>query len=225
MRKSILLRMIIMIGIYLGLTYLGGDIGRKILYPIRLLVTFLHEFGHAVGALITGGSVLDVQINSDGSGFTRSMGGWPSVILMGGYLGSALFGNLLFLIGARAEKLVKPFSMVLAIAMVLTGIIWFNSVFTTGVLIAFGIFLLFIASKTSFADEVLMFLGLASIIFIIQDFNVGPSSDLSKYAEVMVVLPAQAWMYIWLGIALLLTFLNLRIVFRKDKVKETQPPI
>jgi len=205
-----------MIAIYLGISYLGGEWGRKILYPIRMLVTFLHEFGHAVGALITGGSVLDVQINSDGSGFTRSMGGIPSIILMGGYIGSALFGNILFLIGARAQKLVKPFIWLTAIAMILTGILWFNSIFTTVVLLIFALALILIAQKTNFGDEVLMFLGLASIIFIIQDFNVGPSSDLAKYAEIMVILPANVWMYIWLGVALILTVINLRIVFRKE---------
>ena len=45
-----------------------------------------------------------------------------------------------------------------------------------------------------------MFLGLASIIYIVQDFNVGPSSDLKAYAELFIFIPAVAWMYIWLGI-------------------------
>ena len=57
--------------------------------------------------------------------------------------------------------------------MLLTGIIWFNSMFTTIVLIIFAITLFIIANKTSFGRELLMFLGLASIIYIIQDFNVG----------------------------------------------------
>jgi len=203
-----------MLAIYLGLSYFGGDIGRKILYPIRLLVTFLHEFGHAIGALISGGEVLDVQINSDGSGFTRSMGGMPSITLMGGYLGSAIFGNLLFLIGARAKKLINPFMILLGVSMLITGFVWFNSIFTTIVLILFALSLFLIVTKTNFSREVLMFFGLACILFIIQDFNVGPSSDLAQYAKIMVIFPAHVWMYIWLGIALILTFFNLRIVFR-----------
>ncbi len=206
-----------MLAVYLGLTYLGGDIGRKILYPIRLLVTFLHEFGHALGALVTGGTVLDVQINSDGSGFTRSMGGIPSIILMGGYLGSAIFGNILFLIGSRARSFVKPFILLLGTAMLVTAFVWFNSFFTTAVLIGFALVFFFIALKTKIGGEVIMFLGLACILYIIQDFNVGPASDLAQYAKIMKILPAQIWMYIWLLIALFFTALNLRIVFRKEK--------
>ena len=192
----------------------GGDIGRRILYPITLLVTFLHEFGHGIGAVITGGWVEEIQINKDGSGWTRSVGGSRAVTIMGGYLGSAIFGNLLFYVGAKAQRFVKPMLILLVISMLVTGLYWFNSLFTTGVLIGFSIVLGFIALKTNFGREVLMFIGLASIIYIIQDFNVGPRSDLKAYAEVMIILPAVAWMYIWLGIAVILFLFNLRLLFR-----------
>jgi len=219
MKGKLLMRMLIMLGIYFGLTYYGGDIGRKILYPIRLFVTFLHEFGHAIGAVITGGWVEEVQINADGSGWTRSVNGNRPITIMGGYLGSALFGNLLFLIGARAKPLVKPMMAIVIFSMLVTGFYWYNSMFTTGVLVAFSLALLLIMWKTSWSDEVLMFLGLASVIYIIQDFNVGPRSDLKAYEEVMVILPAQAWMYIWLAVAVLLLVFNLRLLFRAAKVE------
>ncbi len=217
MRSSLLIRIITILGIYLGLKYFGGDIGRKILYPINLFVTFLHEFGHALGAVITGGSVENVQVNQDGSGFTRTIGGNRAVTLMGGYLGSAIFGNILFLVGAKMKPLIKPFIGILASGMIFTAIFWFNSVFTTSFLIGFALILFLIIWKTNFGREVLMFLGLASIIFIIQDFNVGPSSDLKKYAEVMRVLPANIWMYIWLGLAVILFYFNIRIIMKEDK--------
>ena len=223
MKNSVLIRIVIILAAYFGLTYFGGDIGRKILYPIRMLVTFLHEFGHAIGALITGGSVDLIQINKDGSGFTQSRGGSLSIILMGGYLGSAIFGNLLFLIGARFKKAVKPFLILLSATMLGTGVFWFNSLFTTIMLVIFALAILLIAFKTNFGNEVLMFLGLACIIFIIQDFNVGPSSDLQKYAELMVFIPKTVWMYIWLGIVLILTFFNFRIMFKS--MKDDDPAI
>jgi len=192
-------------------------VGRKILYPLRLLVTFLHEFGHAMGAVISGGSVENLQINSDGSGFARTIGGSRAIILMGGYLGSAIFGNLLFLVAARAKTFIQPVLVLLACGMLYAGFFWYNSVFTTGILIAFAISIFLIIWKTSWEREVLMFFGLASILFIIQDFNVGPTSDLEKYAEIMVVLPAKAWMYIWLGVALILFFWNMKIILSIEK--------
>lgn len=219
MKYSLLLRIGIMLAIYFLVSFFGGDIGRKIMYPIRLLVTFLHEFGHALGALLTGGSVENVQINPDGSGFTKTMGGSRSVILMGGYLGSALLGNLLLLIGARGKGLVKPFSILLALAMIATGLFWFNSLFTTGTLILFAGVIIFLSLRTKFVKDVILFLGMASIIYIIQDFNVGPSSDLQHYSEVVGLFPPNVWMYVWLVLAVILLIINIRLIIKLDRDK------
>jgi len=53
MNKNIVI-LVILIVIYLLLKYII-PYGNYIIYPINLLVTFLHEFGHSFGALITGG--------------------------------------------------------------------------------------------------------------------------------------------------------------------------
>ena len=204
-----------MLGIYLGLTYYGGTYGKMILYPIRMLVTFLHEFGHAFGALITGGRVANLEIRPDGSGVCWTAGGSRAIILMGGYIGSAIFGNLLFYIGSRANNTVaKTTTYILAAIMVFVGLVWFTSLFTTGMLLLFALALFLIASKTNFDSDILLFFGLASILYIIQDFNVGPTSDLAQYAKIFVVVPAFVWMYLWLGVALLLFFYNIRLIFR-----------
>ncbi len=215
MKNSILTRMIGVLAVYFLLRYFGGSFGRTVLYPVTQLVTFLHEFGHALGAILTGGSVEALQVNEDGSGFTITRGGWRSVVLMGGYIGSALLGNLLFYIGAKHHKLSRITLNVLAALMVFSSIFWFNSLYTTGFLILFAIGIYIIANRSNFAREVLMFFGLVSILYIIQDFNVGPRSDLQQYAKLFVVIPATVWMYIWLFIALILSFLNLRMVFKE----------
>lgn len=220
MKNNLFIRLIVIIKIYILLNYFGGEIGHKIMYPINLLVTYLHEFGHALGALITGGAVERIQVNADGSGFTMTAGGNRSVILMGGYIGSAVLGNMLFYIGSRSGQLVKPFMLILASSMIFTSVYWYNSMFTTLFLLAFGAVMILLAMKTNFGDEILMFLGLASILYIIKDFNVGPSSDLKKYAEIMVILPVAAWMYIWLFIVLILTVINLRFVYRLVQNKQ-----
>ena len=220
MRSNILARMLVILGIYFGLRYFGGYWGNLAIYPISQFVTFLHEFGHAIGAVITGGSVLNLQVNPDGSGFTRTAGGSRSIVLMGGYLGSAIFGNFLFFVGARMERFAEWVIYLVSASMIFSGLFWFNSIYTTGLLCVFGVGLFIIAAKTDWDATILMFLGLASILYIIQDFNVGPTSDLEKYAELMIFIPANVWMYIWLVVALLLTALNLRFIFKKGKVEE-----
>ena len=213
MKNSLLFRLLGVLAVYIGLKYYGGDVGAKILYPVNLLVTFMHELGHALGALLTGGKVVSVEIASDGSGKTYTAGGLRGVVLMGGYIGSALFGNILFYIGARWQKLAGTAIFVLCSSMIFTAFYWHSTVFSTLFLVAFAVGLYLISWFTNLDREILMFLGLASIIYIIQDFRVGPSSDLEQYAKLMVIIPRTVWMYIWLGVALLLCFFNLRLVF------------
>ena len=219
-RSSLALRIIIITAIYFGLSSYGGLLGWKILYPIRLFVTFLHEFGHAAGALITGGAVEYIEIETNSAGVTSTFNGNRSVIIMGGYIGSAIFGNLLFYIGARREKWVRPTLVLVIAAMLITGFIWYNSLFTTAILCGFSALLFIVGFKTNFGREILMLLGLASIIYIIQDFNVGPSSDLAAFEREMKFIPAKVRMYIWLGIALAILAVNLKMLF---SVRTTEP--
>jgi len=67
-----------------------------ILYPLRLFVTFVHEAGHGLAALVTGGAIGRLEVYSNGSGIATTMGGTRALILPAGYLGAALFGAVLF---------------------------------------------------------------------------------------------------------------------------------
>lgn len=204
-----------MVVVYGILKFLGGSFGSLVLYPVTLLVTFLHEFGHAMGAILTGGGVEGMQINPDGSGYTVSRGGSPGVILMGGYMGSAIFGNLLFRIGVRHKALTQATLLTLGAIMALAGIVWFESFESTVILFAFAVSLFFIARKTNWDQDVLIFLGVAAVLYIIQDFNVGPQSDLVMYEKVVGIFPSQVWMYLWLAFAGLLFWWNLRAIFKR----------
>jgi hypothetical protein len=72
-----------------------------ILYPLRLFVTFIHEAGHALAALASGGSVVSLTIAPDGSGLTQAMQNpaFAWLTLSGGYLGTAVFGAILLQVG------------------------------------------------------------------------------------------------------------------------------
>jgi len=208
-------RVLAMVVVYGILKFLGGSFGSLVLYPVTLLVTFLHEFGHAMGAILTGGGVEGMQINPDGSGYTVSRGGSPGVILVGGYMGSAIFGNLLFRIGVRHKALTQATLLTLGAIMALAGVVWFESFESTAILFAFAVSLFFIARKTNWDQDVLIFLGVAAVLYIIQDFNVGPQSDLVMYEKVVGIFPSQVWMYLWLAFAGLLFWWNLRAIFKR----------
>jgi hypothetical protein len=62
-----------------------------VMYPFRLFVTFVHESGHALAGLLTGGRVGGLTVFADGSGVTLTSGGSRLLILPMGYVGAALF--------------------------------------------------------------------------------------------------------------------------------------
>src|SRR2546423_15359798 len=69
-------------------------------YPFKLFVTFIHEGGHALAAVLTGNSVRSLSVSLDASGLTETMiapGGFFSQLLISsaGYLGAISFGALL----------------------------------------------------------------------------------------------------------------------------------
>ncbi|MBD0372733.1 MAG: M50 family metallopeptidase [Pyrinomonadaceae bacterium] len=74
-------------------------------YPFRIFVTFIHEGGHALAALLTGGSVLSLSVHTDASGLTMTTkGGLLSqfIISSAGYVGAMTFGVLLLFLIRRA---------------------------------------------------------------------------------------------------------------------------
>jgi Peptidase M50B-like len=74
-------------------------------YPFRIFVTFIHEGGHAIAALLTGNSVQSLSVAMNGSGETyTTQGGWFSQMFVSsaGYIGAMTFGALLLVLIRRA---------------------------------------------------------------------------------------------------------------------------
>lgn len=74
-------------------------------YPFRIFVTFIHEGGHAIAAVLTGNSVESLSIATNASGETyTSQGGTLSQIFVAsaGYLGSMAFGAVLLVLIRKA---------------------------------------------------------------------------------------------------------------------------
>src|SRR5216684_8264906 len=74
-------------------------------YPFRIFVTFIHEGGHAIAALLTGNSVqgLSVTMNASGETYTTQGGALSQMFVSSaGYIGSMAFGALLLILIRKA---------------------------------------------------------------------------------------------------------------------------
>ncbi len=185
--------------------------GMYIILPVNLFVTFLHELGHSIFAVLTGGSVYEVMIQPNGAGYAVTAGGYAPLVLMGGYIGSALFGNLLLHIGLKKPKYAVFSMYVMVFVFVASAVIWYSSIFTSLLLILFSAVAIWVSKKSKATiANFLIVTGTASIVFIFNDYNVGPSSDIAKFSKIIPVLPQYIWSILWLAIVIYITWKNLR---------------
>ncbi|MBS2098787.1 M50 family metallopeptidase [Carboxylicivirga linearis] len=185
--------------------------GALVVYPITLLVTIFHETGHALFALITGGSVHGIQINNNGSGYAMVAGGLSLLVIPGGYIGSAIWGNLLLFVALYKEKYIIWILYLIMLVLIFSGIVWFNSLGSTILLIVFaGLFYWLSKAKKSVQVYSLLAIGATTLFYIILDFNGGPSSDLAHFTSLLPILPQLGWAIIWLAVVSYITYLNIR---------------
>jgi hypothetical protein len=76
----------------------------NILYPFRLFVTYVHEAGHGLTAVLTGGRWEYFRVFDNGAGVAYTAGGSRFLVLQFGYLGAALFGSILLYSANRAQR-------------------------------------------------------------------------------------------------------------------------
>ena len=100
--------------------------GGLLLYPFKLLATWLHELSHGIAMLATGAGFDRVVIYRDTSGLAyarRAVGPLGSGVIAGaGYMGTPLWGAILLVV-SRDARAARRALLVLAALLVVTAIL------------------------------------------------------------------------------------------------------
>jgi hypothetical protein len=207
-------------------------------YPFRIFVTFIHEGGHALAALITGNSVqsLSVAMNASGETYTTQGGMFSQVLVSSaGYLGSMTFGSLLLVLirKAVAARIVLAGSALLIL--ILTTVFGFikpmvagswsslsGVPFTVFAGLALAVGLLAVArfGSARVATFVLCLLAvqcvlnalldLKTVFFLSSPFSPAVATDAANMANATGV-PAVIWTILWIVLAFGILMLALRL--------------
>jgi hypothetical protein len=205
-------------------------------YPFRIFVTFIHEGGHAIAALLTGNSVasLSVAMNTSGETYTTE-GGFVSQLFVSsaGYLGAMAYGALLLVLIRRAVAarivLLASAALILGLTTIyglwkpLTYGLWGRLSFFTlvaGVLISLGLVAIARYASARTASFFVSFLAVQCVLNALSDLKTvfflsspfGPSvpTDAVNMANATGV-PAIFWAIIWIGIALMILSTAMRM--------------
>jgi hypothetical protein len=197
-----------------------------VVYPIKIFVVCLHELGHAMAALLTGGQVIGIQIFPEEGGVTFTRGGWPFVILSAGYLGSLLAGGaLLYLSGRRRRG--RALMIVLAGLIALSTLLFFRNFFGVlyGLLAAVAMFFSAYRLPVAVNDYCVRFIAITSCLYAVLDirsdlFTLAPArsgivNDAAALSR-LTGIPAIIWAILWLAISLLVLGLVFRSALRLE---------
>ncbi len=182
------------------------------IYPIQLFTVFLHELSHGIAAVLTGGSILKIELSSQLGGTCWHRGGWPFVVLPAGYLGSMLWGAAI-LVGAARTRYDKAIAMGLGVLMIFVGLAFVRPIvsFGMGFTLLFGaaLFLLGKHAGEAVNDISLRILGLTSCLYAVFDIKddlitrTVPISDAYRMSELLVFVPSKVVGVAWIILALL----------------------
>jgi len=219
-------------------------------YPFQIFVTFIHEGGHAVAALLTGNAVASLSVAVDASGLTyHSVGGVfaQMFISSAGYLGAMSFGALLLVLIRHNVKarvilvgsavIIASLTLIFGLIIPVIGLTQLSGIpFTliAGMLLSVGLVALAKFATARVASFFVSFLAvqcvlnallsLRDVFYLSTPFAPTIHNDAMNMA-VATGIPAIIWTIVWIAIALgiLWVVMRLYIVSRDSSVQPDLP--
>ena len=194
-----------------------------ILFPVKLIVVFLHESSHALAAILTGGNIIKMDIGLNLGGRSEISGGNTFIIASAGYLGSFLFGSAFFY-----STYSKEYDRWIIITIMTVIILFAVNVITNvtiqllAVLFAALVLLSLWFLPAKFNKYIFKSLGLISCIYVVYDIkediltSASSSSDASIIAR-LTGIPGLFWGLLWIAISVTGLFLLFRFGYINAK--------
>lgn len=199
---------------------------RFVFLPFLYLNTHFHELFHALAALATGGDVLDIKVFSNGSGVTHIIGGISLITGSAGYVGSAILGGVIVLMGRTeksARRVLGIIATLLGISMlvfvrgdmagVVSGIFWISltgslAVLARGATAIFACAFLGLQLVVASMESMFVLLRLATFTEV--------RSDAQMLAD-QTGLPAYLFGITWFLVSVVVLFFSIRAAWSKPQ--------
>jgi hypothetical protein len=206
--------------------------GNFITYPIRIFVTLVHEGGHALAAIATGGSVGRVMLDWGGSGVTETRGGLSVLIASAGYLTTTIFGAALLLFlrrprNSRATSFITA-GLLLCLTVFFAGNV---AAWLTGLALGAALLILAVKGATGVTHLVMSFLGVQSVLNAFYDlrtliylsaFQPGRPTDAQNMtAATGGFVPAVVWAVGWSVLSMVILAVTLIAYYRSLEPRRT----
>ncbi len=214
-------------------------------YPFQLFVTFIHEGGHALAAVLTGNTVQSLSVALDTSGLTETLtpqGGLFSQLFISsaGYLGAISFGALLLwlvrhrvkahVVLAGSAVVIIGLTLVFGFLAPLSNLSFSPFTLVSGGLIAAGLLAAARFAPRRAANFLVGFLAVQCVLKAVFDLkNVlmlsafsGEHTDAMNMSQATGI-PSVFWAIFWIAISFVILSLALR-AYAVAKDRTTSQP-
>ena len=197
--------------------------------PLKIFVVLLHEISHGLAAVLTGGSIVRIEISTRQGGVCYTAGGIGFIITSAGYLGSMLWGVIILMLSSRVRAArfvslgIGAFILVVTLAYVRSLFGFAFGLLFAGLLVAMGAKL-----KPAINAFVLQVIGVTSCLYAVLDIvddvlkRPGIGSDADALAE-MTLIPGVVWGVLWIAISVVVTAFGLLVAAQRRPSLDGRP--
>ena len=227
----------IAIGLLASLALWHLPFGGLVLYPFKLLATWLHELSHGLVMVAVGAGFERMEIYRDTSGLSFAQAGVAgagrAAIAAAGYMGTPLFGAALLVLGQTGRS-ARRLLGVLGVLMAASTVIWIHNDFGRAAIAIIAAALLAVALVPGRRVAVWLasFVAAQACINALLDIRVLFRSNLVVNGQIMRSSDAHdmaaacggttaLWAGLWLVWSLALLYVALRIIH----LRQTRPPL
>lgn len=175
--------------------------------PFKWLESYFHEISHGLTALLTGGSIVKIQLFPNGAGLCTTRGGSAFFISLMGYGGAILWGCLIFYLASSHRKIAHIFSLLLVGLLASSILLWVRDLLTLFIVLVLLILVLaqLKYSSQKYLQKLLQLTGLLVLInslmsplYLLDGQARGDGAALAD----MSYIPEIIWVVIWFVAAL-----------------------
>ena len=198
------------------------------LYPLKLLIVFFHESSHALMTIATGGQVIELEIDRMQGGHVISAGGNRFITLTAGYLGSLIWGVVIYLL-AVGSKYDKAIMFCLGIIIMAVTTLFVRDLFAFGFSGLTGLFMILMGVKAPMQinDIILRVIGVTSMSYVPLDVYSDTIARSALRSDAFMLAEefggtTVLWGTIWLLVSVVILIATLKISLKFSPVTEAK---
>ncbi len=179
--------------------------------PFNWLESYFHEISHGIAALLTGGSIVRIELFTNGAGLCTTRGGLSFFISFFGYAGATLWGWAIYRLASAHQKAAQIFSYFILLIILSSLVFWVRDLLTVFILLVLVVmfFLLVKMRQLGYLQLLVQFFGLTILLnslfspfYLLDGRHLGDGAALSS----MTAIPEFIWVVIWCALALLASY-------------------